>query len=78
MKIILMDDVPTLGRRGEVHDVSDGYARNFLLPQKLALHATTAHLKNIEQIKARQNAQAAKLQADAQSQAQAIEALRFA
>jgi len=77
MKIILMDDVATLGRRGEVRDVSDGYARNFLLPQKLALHATAANLKNIEQIKARQNAQAAKLQADAQSQAQAIEALHF-
>jgi len=43
MKIILMDDIPTLGRRGEVHDVSDGYARNFLLPQKLALHATPAN-----------------------------------
>ena len=47
MKIILMDDVPTLGRRGEVHDVSDGYARNFLLPQKLALHATPASIKRI-------------------------------
>jgi ribosomal protein L9 len=78
MKIILMDDVPTLGRRGEVRDVSDGYARNFLLPQKLALHATPANLKNIEQIKARQNAQAAKVRADAQHQAQAIEALHFA
>ena len=78
MKIILMDDVPTLGRRGEVRDVSDGYARNFLLPQKLALHATPANLKNIEQIKARQDAQAAKQRADAQAQAQAIEALHFA
>ena len=48
MKIILMDDVPTLGRRGEVRDVSDGYARNFLLPQKLALHATPANLKTLE------------------------------
>lgn len=77
MKIILMDDVPTLGRRGEVRDVSDGYARNFLLPQKLALHATSANLKNLEQIKARQDSRAAKLKADAQSQAQAIEALHF-
>src|SRR6266850_2017053 len=42
MKIILMDDVPALGRRGEVRDVSDGYARNYLLPQKLALHLTQA------------------------------------
>jgi len=77
MKIILMDDVPTLGRRGEVRDVSDGYGRNFLLPQKLALHATPANLKNLEQIKARQDSRAAKLKADAQGQAQAIEALHF-
>jgi large subunit ribosomal protein L9 len=77
MKIILMDDVPTLGRRGEVRDVSDGYARNFLLPQKLALHATPANLKNLEQIKARQDSRAAKLKADAQGQAQAIEGLHF-
>ena len=78
MKIILMDDVPTLGRRGEVRDVSDGYARNFLLPQKLALHATPANMKNLAQIKARQDSQAAKLRSDAQGQAQAIEALHFA
>jgi large subunit ribosomal protein L9 len=77
MKIILMDDVPALGRRGEVRDVSDGYARNYLLPHKLALHATTANLKNLEQIKARQDAAAIKLTAQAQEQARAIEALHF-
>ena len=77
MKVILMDDVPSLGRRGEVRDVSDGYARNFLLPQKLALNATPANLKNLEQIKSRQDAAAAKLKAQAQSQAAAIEALHF-
>jgi len=78
MKVILMDDVPSLGRRGEVRDVSDGYARNFLLPQKLALDATPANLRNLEAIKARQDAAAAKLKAEAQKQAQAIEALHFA
>ena len=77
MKIILMDDVPALGRRGEVRDVSDGYARNYLLPHKLALHATTANLKNLGQIKARQDVAAAKLTAQAQEQARAIEALHF-
>ena len=77
MKIILMDDVPALGRRGEVRDVSDGYARNYLLPHKLALHATTANLKNLEQIKASQDAAAAKLTAQAQERARAIEALHF-
>jgi large subunit ribosomal protein L9 len=77
MKIILMDDVPALGRRGEVRDVSDGYARNYLLPQKLALHATTANLKNLQQIKTRQDVAAAQLTAQAQEQARAIEALHF-
>jgi large subunit ribosomal protein L9 len=77
MKIILMDDVPALGRRGEVRDVSDGYARNYLLPHKLALHATTANLKNLEQIKVSQDTAAAKLTAQAQEQARAIEALHF-
>ena len=77
MKIILLDDVATLGRRGEVRDVSDGYARNYLLPHKLALHATPANLKNLEQIKARHESQVARLKADAETQAQAIEALHF-
>jgi len=77
MKIILLDDVPKLGRRGEVRDVSDGYARNYLLPQKLALTATAANLKNIDTIKARQESRAATLRAEAEAQAQAIEALAF-
>ena len=77
MKIILLDDVPALGRRGEVRDVADGYARNYLLPHKLALHATPANLKNLQSIKARQDSQAARMKADALAQAQAIEALHF-
>jgi large subunit ribosomal protein L9 len=77
MKIILLDDVPALGRRGEVRDVADGYARNYLLPQKLALHATAANLKNLEGIKARQETRANKLRADAEALAQLIEELHF-
>jgi len=77
MKIILLEDVPTLGRRGEVRDVADGYARNYLLPHKLALNATSANLKNLEGIKARQESQAAKSLAAAQAQAQSIDALRL-
>jgi large subunit ribosomal protein L9 len=78
MKIILLDDVPALGRRGEVRDVADGYARNYLLPQKLALHATAANLKNLDAIKARQETRANKLKADAEGQAHRIEELHFA
>jgi len=77
MKIILLDDVPKLGRRGEVRDVSDGYARNYLLPQKLALSATGANLKNLDAIKARQESQAVRVTAAAQAQAQAIEVLTY-
>jgi large subunit ribosomal protein L9 len=77
MKIILLDDVTALGRRGDVRDVADGYARNYLLPQKLALHATPANLKNLEGIKARQESRANKLRADAETVARSIEALQF-
>jgi large subunit ribosomal protein L9 len=78
MKIILLDDVPSLGRRGEVRDVADGYARNYLMPQKLALQATSANLKNLQEIKARQDVRAARMRSDAGAQAQAIEALQMA
>jgi large subunit ribosomal protein L9 len=77
MKIILLEDVPTLGRRGEVRNVADGYARNYLLPHKLALNATPANLKNLEGIKARQESHAAKNLAAAQAQAQLIEGLHL-
>src|SRR5262249_3416042 len=50
---------------------------NYLMPQKHAHHATAANLKNLEAIKARQDAAAAKLAAQAQEQARAIEALHF-
>jgi large subunit ribosomal protein L9 len=75
MKIILLDDVPKLGRRGEVRDVSDGYARNYLLPHKMALHATAANLRNLDTIKARQDSQAARMKAEAEAQARVIEGL---
>ena len=58
MRVILLDDVSKVGRRGEVRDVSDGYARNYLIPKKLALSATTGNLKNLEQIKRQQDAKA--------------------
>jgi large subunit ribosomal protein L9 len=77
VKVVLREDVESLGKKGDLLDVADGYARNYLLPQKLALHATAANLKNLEGIKARQESRANKLKADALSQAQAIEGLHF-
>ena len=52
MQIILQEDVEKLGTRGEVVDVAPGYARNFLLPKKLALEASPGNLKRIEKIRA--------------------------
>lgn len=49
MKIILEKDVEGLGREGEVVEVTDGYARNFLLPRKLAVLATKGSLKQLGQ-----------------------------
>jgi large subunit ribosomal protein L9 len=48
MEVILRDHVENVGRRGEVVKVADGYARNFLLPRKLALIATPGNLKQVE------------------------------
>ena len=45
MKLILLEDVKSLGFKGEVVDVSEGYARNFLFPQHLAVEATDDTLK---------------------------------
>ncbi len=52
MQIILLKDIKTLGRAGEVKNVSDGYAINFLIPQKLATPATT---QKLEALKSQQN-----------------------
>ena len=49
MELILIDDVFSLGKRGEVVNVADGYGRNYLLPKKLAIPATPGNQKMIEQ-----------------------------
>ena len=48
MKVILMEDVKSLGKKGDIVNVSDGYARNMLFPKKLGLEATS---KNINDLK---------------------------
>ncbi|MDP9383106.1 MAG: 50S ribosomal protein L9 [Chloroflexota bacterium] len=49
MKVVLLQEVAGIGGPGTVKDVADGYARNYLLPRKLATPATTAALKQIQQ-----------------------------
>lgn len=51
MEVILKEDVPKLGHRGDVVKVAEGYGRNYLLPRKLAIEATHANKAVIEQMK---------------------------
>jgi large subunit ribosomal protein L9 len=51
MQIILQEEVEKLGNRGEVLEVAEGYARNFLLPRKLALEATPGNMKRLEKMR---------------------------
>lgn len=57
MKIILLQDISAVGRKNEVKEVRDGYARNFLLPRRFALPASDLALKDLETHKARQEKQ---------------------
>ena len=59
MQIILLEDVKALGKKGEIVNVSDGYARNFILPKKVGLEATP---KNLNDLKLQKAAQAKKEQ----------------
>lgn len=51
MKVILTQDVDTLGRKGDVVDVADGYARNYLVPKSLAIKATRGALRDAEEVR---------------------------
>ncbi len=70
MEVILKDDVVNLGHRGDLVKVADGFARNYLLPRKLALQATVANKSVVEQMK---NA-AARRSATEKAQAEALAA----
>ena len=49
MKIILLDDVEGVGKRGEAHDVRDGFGRNFLVPRGFAIPATRGNIKKVQE-----------------------------
>jgi large subunit ribosomal protein L9 len=66
MEVILKEDVPKLGHRGDIVKVAAGYGRNYLLPQKLAIEATPANRAVIEQMKAAAVRKLAKEKGDAE------------
>ncbi len=67
MKVILLEDVKTLGKKGELVNVNDGYARNFILPKKLGIEATAKNLNDLKLKKASEEKQARELLAQAQA-----------
>ena len=66
MKVILLEDVKSLGKKGQIVNVSDGYARNMILPKKLGVEATSKNLNDLklrkanEEMVAQENLDAAK------------------
>ncbi|MCI5510807.1 MAG: 50S ribosomal protein L9 [Oliverpabstia sp.] len=55
MKVILLEDVKSLGKKGQIVNVSDGYARNMLLPKKLGVEATSKNMNDLKLQKAHQD-----------------------
>jgi len=75
MQVILVHDIEKLGRAGDIVKVAPGYARNYLLPKKIAYEATTRNLRWIEQQKEKILAEAARRRTDAESVAERINAV---
>src|SRR5437879_3277638 len=73
MEVILKEDVPKLGHRGEVVKVAEGYGRNYLLPRKLAIEATQANKSVIDQMKASAVRRTATEKADAEALSKQLE-----
>ena len=75
MKVILQQDVKCHGKKGQMVEVSDGYARNFLLPKKLAIPATAENVNTMKQQEKARKAQEAAEKAEAQAIAKQLEGL---
>ena len=82
MKVILLEDVKSLGKKGQIVNVSDGYARNMILPKKLGVEATSKNLNDLklrkanEEKVAQENLDAAKAFADELSTKEVILTLK--
>jgi large subunit ribosomal protein L9 len=73
MKVILKEDVPDLGSTGEVVTVKDGYARNYLIPQSLAVQASTKNIRQLDHQKKLIEAHKSRVRKDADVMAEDIE-----
>ena len=77
MRLILLRDVQALGKRGDVVDVADGYARNFLLPRKLAGEADKGALAQLDAQQRARDRRSSQELADAQTLAAKLEAAKL-
>ena len=76
MKVILQQDVRGQGKKGQPVEVSDGYARNFLLPKKLAVPATAENVNTMKQQEKARQAQMAAEKAEAQALAEKLKSIQ--
>ena len=72
MKVILQQDVRGQGKKGQMVEVAEGYARNFLLPRKLAVAATAANMNTMKMQEKARKAEEARLKAEAEKTAEAL------
>lgn len=75
MEIILLQDVKTLGKKGDIVKVSDGYARNFILPKKLGVEATKQNMYDLNNQKAAEEKRQKEILEEARKQAKELENL---
>ena len=73
MKVILLEDVKALGKKGQVVEVSDGYGKNFILKKKLGVEATNANMNDLKLQKAQEEKKARELLETAQNLAKELE-----
>ena len=72
MKVILLQDVKSLGKKGQVVEVSEGYARNYVLPKKLGVEANNTNVNNLKLQKQKEERKAAQELADAKAMAEKL------
>ncbi len=77
MKVILLEDVKSLGKKGQIVNVSDGYARNFVLPKKVGVEATEKNKNDLKLQKAHEDKVAAEKLQEAKDLAKKLESMKI-
>lgn len=77
MKVILLEDVKSLGKKGQIVNVSDGYARNMIIPRKLGLEATEKNLNDLKLRQKHEEKLAAQKLEDAKKMASDLEKIKI-